>query len=230
MSTPTQAQLLEQLVSLTDAVRRLAEHTAPEPVVTGAAEADRVRARVAFSYRALGTLTGRVSTTGTAFDVPVVGAFRRRGFVLLTRLVPGAEVAELRAGARSEVLRIHPLRNRDDDIDRLVDLVDLVALRADPDGPPDGPPTGPPTGRPAVDVAPGSTPGVDALPVDRPGGSDDPSRARPRFGRVGVVLPEAFSDSDPIGSVVVMRSRRGPLLAFGPRLAALPAVPTHRPV
>jgi len=122
MAAITQAQLLEQLVGLTDAVKRLAEHTAPGPITTGVTEADRIRERVAFSYRALGTLTGRVSTTGTAFDVPVVGACRRRRFVLLTQLAPGSDFAELRTGTRSEVLRIHPVTrrpDRDDDIDAL---------------------------------------------------------------------------------------------------------------
>lgn len=229
MAALTQAQLLEQLVGLTDAVKRLAEHTAPGPITTGVTEADRIRERVAFSYRALGTLTGRVSTTGTAFDVPVVGAVRRRRFVLLTQLAPGADFAELRTGTRTEVLRIHPVTrrpDRDDDIDALAALVD--ALRADQDGAEAG------SGTSAVTPAAGDTGAgsgdADVPDGDRAAGAVDPGGLRPPFGRVGVILPEVFADSDPIGSIVVMRSRRGPLVAFGPRLAALPPRPIHSPV
>ena len=94
---PTQQQqLMQQLVELTEAVKELAAPTAgirrsnspggrrssstsrsiePAPVT----DADRVRQRVAFSYQALGTLTGRVSTaTGREFDVPVVPGRPRR--------------------------------------------------------------------------------------------------------------------------------------------------------
>jgi hypothetical protein len=39
------------------------------------------------------------------------------------------------------------------------------------------------------------------------------------------VHPRLFSDADPIGSTVFLRTRRGPLVAFGPRLAVLPATP-----
>ncbi|MGH3835414.1 MAG: hypothetical protein ACRDSF_06880 [Pseudonocardiaceae bacterium] len=34
----------------------------------------------------------------------------------------------------------------------------------------------------------------------------------------GQVRPRDFKDADPIGSVVFLRTRRGPLIAFGPRL------------
>ncbi|MGH2741469.1 MAG: hypothetical protein ACRDN8_03075 [Thermoleophilaceae bacterium] len=34
----------------------------------------------------------------------------------------------------------------------------------------------------------------------------------------GRVRPRDFKDADPIGSVVFLRTRRGPLIAFGPRL------------
>lgn len=231
MAALTQAQLLEQLVGLTEAVKRLAEHTAPGPITTGVTEADRTRERVAFSYRALGTLTGRVSTTGTAFDVPVVGAVRRRRFVLLTQLAPGADFAELRTGTRTEVLRIHPVTrrpDRDDDIDALAALVDVDALRADQDGADAG--SGTIAVAPAAgDTGTGST-DADVPDGDRAAGAVDPSRPRPPFGRVGVILPEVFADSDPIGSIVVMRSRRGPLIAFGPRLVAMPPRPIHSPV
>ena len=228
MAALTQAQLLEQLVGLTDAVKRLAEHTAPGPSTTGVTEADRIRERVAFSYRALGTLTGRVSTTGTAFDVPVVGACRRRRFVLLTQLATGADFAELRTGTRTEVLRIHPVTrrsDRDDDIDALAAVVDVDALRADQDGAAAGSGTSAVT--PAGDTGAGSG-HADVSEGDR-AAAVDPGGLRPHFGRVGVILPEAFADSDPIGSIVVMRSRRGPLVAFGPRLAALPPRPIHSP-
>jgi hypothetical protein len=35
------------------------------------------------------------------------------------------------------------------------------------------------------------------------------------------VYPRLFADGEEIGSVVALRTRRGPLLAFGPRLRAL---------
>lgn len=38
----------------------------------------------------------------------------------------------------------------------------------------------------------------------------------------GAVFPERFVDDEAIGSTVALRTRRGPLLAFGPRLAPLP--------
>lgn len=37
----------------------------------------------------------------------------------------------------------------------------------------------------------------------------------------GAVFPEQFADDEAIGSLVALRSRRGPLLAFGPRLLPL---------
>jgi hypothetical protein len=47
---------------------------------------------------------------------------------------------------------------------------------------------------------------------------------RPRNGNSGrgQVQPVAFFDSEPIGSVLFLRGRRGPLVAFGPRLLPLP--------
>lgn len=228
MAALTQAQLHELLAGLTNAVNRLAEHTAPEPTTTGVTEADRIRERVAFSYRALGTLTGRVSTTGTAFDVPVVGAFRFRGrrCVLLTRLAAGANFAELRTGTRTEVLKIHHVdrrRDRDDDIDSLEALVDVDAVCADQDGPDADSDTSAVT--PAAGDTSGGSGDADVPDGDRATGAVDPGGLRSRFGRLGVIRPEVFADSDPIGSIVVMRSRLGPLVAFGPRLPALP--PRH---
>jgi hypothetical protein len=44
----------------------------------------------------------------------------------------------------------------------------------------------------------------------------------------GRVHPQRFRDADPIGSTVFLPGRHGPLLAFGPRLAALRS-PTPRP-
>jgi hypothetical protein len=42
----------------------------------------------------------------------------------------------------------------------------------------------------------------------------------------GVVQPRLFGPDDPIGSMVFLRSRRGPLIAFGPRLPARSTVST----
>ena len=161
---------MEQLVELTEAVKNLAERPARPPAVIvdvdvdaddtpAQTEADRVQQRVAFSYRALGTLTGRVSTaSGREFDVRVVRARPVRDLIEFDRLPPGADWVELRSGARVESLRI----SRTDD------------GRG-------------PRGRPAAAVRP----------------------------------------DDPIGSMVFLRSRRGPLIAFGPRLPARSTV-VHR--
>ena len=37
----------------------------------------------------------------------------------------------------------------------------------------------------------------------------------------GAVCPKEFADDEAIGSTVALRTRRGPLVAFGPRLAPL---------
>ena len=39
---------------------------------------------------------------------------------------------------------------------------------------------------------------------------------------LGAVFPKEFGDDEAIGSTVALRTRRGPLIAFGPRLAPLP--------
>jgi hypothetical protein len=183
MPTPAQtsAELMKQLIELTDAVKQLAQRPIEIEVDEVEREAitvtDRIRQRVSFSYQALGALTGRVSSaSGREFDVPVVAALRRRGVIGLDRLPPNAAWAELRAGDRLEVLRI---------------------LRGDGD-----------------DTDPFPTP----API--PAGADG---LRRRHSDRGVVRPKVFADSDPIGSIVVLRDRLGPLLAFGPRLAALEA-------
>jgi hypothetical protein len=50
-------------------------------------------------------------------------------------------------------------------------------------------------------------------------GEGSPRRHRDR----GSVFPRLFVDEEEIGSVVALRTRRGPLVAFGPRLPALPS-------
>ena len=57
-----------------------------------------------------------------------------------------------------------------------------------------------------------------------PRGDQAADADRPRNGDSGRgrVQPRGFADSEPIGSVLFLRGRRGPLVAFGPRLAALP--------
>ncbi len=181
MPTPAQtsAQLMNQLIELTDAVKQLAQR--PIEIEVDAVEREaitdtqRIRQRVSFSYQAIGTLTGRVSSaSGREFDVPVVAALRGRGLIGLDGLPPKAGWVELRAGDRLEVLRIHRVDGDDND--------------------------------------PFPTP----APV--PPGSDG---LRRRHGDRGVVRPRVFADTDPIGSIVVLRDRLGPLVAFGPRLAPL---------
>ncbi|NAZ87309.1 hypothetical protein [Kineococcus indalonis] len=171
MPNPTQDKLLEQLVNLTAAVQRLAEASSvPAVAVRDVSHAEAVRQRVAFGYRVLGTLTGRVSSpSGGEFDVLVVRTFRWRSLVVFPDLPPGARWVELRRGGKVEVLRVEE-----------------------------------PDGRSAAD--------------DGKGALADPWSARP-----GWVRPRAFTDAEMIGSVVFLRTRRGPLIAFGPRLLPLPA-------
>ncbi|MDT0354014.1 hypothetical protein [Pseudonocardia charpentierae] len=52
-------------------------------------------------------------------------------------------------------------------------------------------------------------------------GSADAERPRNGDGRRGHVRPKDVEDTEPIGSVLFLRDRRGPLVAFGPRLLAL---------
>jgi len=182
---PTQQeQLMQQLVELTEAVKTLAARPGHPPAETPqrppvvvdvdidepapVTDADRVRQRVAFSYQALGTLTGRVSTaTGREFDVPVVKAARGDNTIVFDDLPPGAHWVELRTGGKVESLRIRRTPDRDDDGDS-----------------------------------------------DRDGEGDR------RRSDAGEVFPKLFAASEPIGSTVFLRTARGPLIAFGPRLAA----------
>jgi hypothetical protein len=162
----TQQQLMSQLIELTDAVKALAVRSATDS--DRVSDADLVRQRVTFSYQALGTLTGRVSSaTGREFDIRVVAATRRRGFVIFEGLPAAADWVELRDGGKVEVLRI-----------------------------------------------------IRASDLDDAGGEPSPVPADLRHRRrdAGVAHPRRFRDNDPIGSMVFLRARRGPLIAFGPRL------------
>jgi hypothetical protein len=201
-------QLLDQLVQLTEAVKRLAERPEPRPAADRQTEADRVRERVAFGYQALGTLTGRVSRTGAAeFDVPVVAAGRVRGLIGIVGLPTDAGWVELRSGDRSEVVRIRRYERRDD----REGTTSRPARTAWPTGD-------------AVEDA------VEAIEEAIQDGVEDAAdeTVAARFGRpwydrddFGVVRSERFRDTEPIGSLLVLRHRRGPLLAFGPRLPAV---------
>jgi hypothetical protein len=125
---PTQQQLMEQLVQLTDAVKDLAHRqVGHRPGLDGAfadVDADdRVRQRVAFSYQALGALTGRVSSaTGREFEVRVVEARREPGTIHFRRLPAGADWVELRTGTKVELLRIRREHEDDGDGDGGVDV------------------------------------------------------------------------------------------------------------
>lgn len=170
--------LLEQLVQLTEAVKQLAEQTTSDRPGRPSDD-EQVRQRVAFSYQALGTLTGRVSTgSGGEFDVRVVGARRDGDLIRFRELPPGADWAELRSGTKVELLRIEPDRTGDD-----------VPKDADSEDDKD----------------------------DKDDKDDSHAERRGRRRR-GLVRPEKFDGTDPIGSIVFLRSPHGPLVAFGPRL------------
>jgi len=62
----------------------------------------------------------------------------------------------------------------------------------------------------APDPAQGDDPAADA---ERPRNADSDR---------GSVRSKDFADTEPIGSVLFLRARRGPLVAFGPRLLAMP--------
>jgi len=53
-------------------------------------------------------------------------------------------------------------------------------------------------------------------------GSDADAARRGGQADRGLVRPRAFADGEPIGSIVFLRNRRGPLIAFGPRLGPVP--------
>jgi hypothetical protein len=202
----TQQQLMEQLVLLTDAVRDLASRQvgADSDGDRAVTDADRIRQRVAFSYQALGALTGRTSSaTGREFDVQIVAARRRPDSIAFRHLPADADWVELRSGGTVETLRIQRRSDSDNDHDRDCDWdADWDdgqsgdrGTRHDPDHP----------------------------------GRDGWRRNRHH----GHVHPRRFQDSDPIGSMVFLRDRRGPLLAFGPRLGPLtapPPPPTPQPL
>jgi hypothetical protein len=160
-------KLLEQLVALTAAVKDLAERPPAASPLVDTSEEDRIRQRVAFGYRALGTLMGRVSRgSGREFDARTVRATRYRDFVLLEDVPPAAAWVELHGRGTVELARIHQLDDDDD-------------------------------ARATVDATLGGH--------------------RPRSSS-GVVRPRDFEPDETIGSIVVLRSRRGPVVAFGPRL------------
>lgn len=187
--------LLEQLVQLTEAVKQLAEQSAPQQPGQ-VSDDDRIRQRVVFGYQALGTLTGRVSTaSGDEFDVRVVGARREDDLIRFRALPPGADWVELRSGTKVELLRIEPDRGNDD----------VPQDAADSDG------------------KDGAKDGDKDADKDADKGSGQDVRGRRR--RRGLVRPEDFAGTDPIGSIVFLRSPQGPLVAFGPRLD--PVLPTH---
>ena len=85
MPTPAQtsAELMTQLIELTEAVKQLAQRPIEievDDVEPGITATERIRQRISFSYQALGALTGRVSSaSGREFDIPVVAAMRGGG-------------------------------------------------------------------------------------------------------------------------------------------------------
>jgi hypothetical protein len=200
----TQQQLMEQLVLLTDAVRDLAQRQVGAHPDGGRAvtDADQIRQRVAFSYQALGALTGRTSTaTGREFDIQIVTARRRPDRISFRHLPADADWVELRSAGTVETLRIQRRSDSDTDHDR------DCSWDAD------------------WDYGQGGDRGAEH-DADR-NGRDDWRRHRH-----GHVHPRRFQDSDPIGSMVFLRDRHGPLLAFGPRLGPLavpPPPPTPQP-
>lgn len=67
-------------------------------------------------------------------------------------------------------------------------------------------------------------PDGDGSGVDQSTTSNDAPRNEPDKGQV---RPRDFKDADPIGSVVFLRTRQGPLIAFGPRLGPVSSRRTY---
>ena len=139
--------------------------------------ADLERQRVSFGYRALGMLSGRVSSAaGREFEVPVIKTQRRHGALLFDDLPLGADFVEVRSGIKVEILAIWHFKDQ-----HKVDL---------------------PGAEYVVDMD------IEAiLKCPQPGQTDH-----------GAAFPRQFLNADPIGSLVFLQKRRGPLVAFGPRL------------
>jgi hypothetical protein len=67
-------------------------------------------------------------------------------------------------------------------------------------------------------------------PAQRDDRAADAERPRNADSDRGQVRPKDFADTEPIGSVLFLRGRRGPLVAFGPRLLPLrPDTAVHQP-
>jgi hypothetical protein len=188
--------LLEQLVRLTDAIKELAEHPRPAlPSLSVAAttDADRIRQRVTFGYQVLGTLMGRVSSAGgDEFDVRVVRAARARNVIAFEGLPPGAHWVELRSGTKVEVLRIRPIPRDPEDHHARDDRQD--------------------------DDSQDEAWQDDAPQEDREDRTVAEELTQSARRGTGFVRPGAFDRTEPIGSIVLLRTARGPLVAFGPRL------------
>lgn len=141
--------------------------------------ADLERQRVSFGYRALGMLSGRVSTAaGREFDVPVIKTRRTHGALLFDDLPLGADFVEVRSGTEAEILAIWRFKDQHN-----VDLPGAEYTVKEKD--------------------------VEAiLHCPRPGRTEQ-----------GAAFPRQFHNANPIGSLVFLQKRHGPLVAFGPRLS-----------
>jgi hypothetical protein len=108
--TPDDAKFAQEIARLAEAIRDLA-HRPERPASDEDPEQRRLIQRVDFSYRALGTLTGRA---GRGFGVPVFGAswHRRHRVIVLPGLPDEVEFIQLQNGAKDETLKVR--RGRDD--------------------------------------------------------------------------------------------------------------------
>jgi hypothetical protein len=192
MTNPSQAEIMQQWVKLTEAITALADRdpatrttsSGPVPALGGGpTEAELIRQRVDFGYRALGALTGRVGDRAGDFVVPLVEA-RRFGELLLFRgLAAEADWVEVRRDRKVELRRIHRFRRWD--------IADEPEYRDTLD---------------RCERFDGGDPEREA-----------DSRAQRGWG-FGAVRLRDFAPGEPIGALLFLGTRLGPVVALGPRL------------
>jgi hypothetical protein len=115
--TPDDARLTQEIARLAEAIRDLA-HRPERPDSDEDPEQRRLIQRVDFSYRALGTLMGRVSRRfDDEFDVPVFDASwdLQLAEIELTDLPAEARWIELRTPRKVEVVRVRRAHDEHDD-------------------------------------------------------------------------------------------------------------------
>jgi hypothetical protein len=202
MTNPSQAEIMQQWVKLTEAIAALADRepaarppgSGPTPVPTpgggrvSVTDAELTRQRIDFGYRALGALTGRVGDREGDFVVPLVEA-RRLGELLLFRgLPPEADWVEVRRDRKVELRRIHRFRRWE--IDSEAEYVDAR----------------------------------DRYDRFDDGDLEQETDSATHRGRgLGAVRLRDFAPEESIGALLFLDTRFGPVVALGPRLG--PATP-----